>query len=85
MEQSLRCYHRKHGGKRSMRFRRSQRRYGVTFEQCRNIISYFVEGLSIDRIVFLTGLTKAKIAEVLFLTREVMLRDKTLDNRGVAA
>ena len=85
MEQSLRCYHRKHARKRSMRLRQTRRRYGVTFEQCRNIIRYFVEGLSVDRMVYLTGLTKTKIVEVLFLTREVMLRDKNLDNRGIAA
>ena len=85
MEQSLRCYPRKHERKRSMRLRRTQPRYGVTFEQCRNIIRYFVEGLSVDRMVYLTGLTKTKIVELLFLTREVMLRDKKLDNRGITA
>ena len=85
MERSLRCNHGKHERKRSMRLRRTQRRYGVTFEQCRNIIRYFVEGLSVDRMVYLTGLTKTKIVEVLFLTRAVMLRDKKLDNRGIAA
>jgi len=36
-------------------------------------------------MVYLTGLTKTKIVEVLLLTREVMLRDKKLDNGGIAA
>jgi hypothetical protein len=85
MEQSLHCCHRKHERKGRARLRRTECRYGVTLEQCRNIIRYFVEGLSIDRMVYLTGLTKTKIVEVLFLTREVMLRDKNLDNRGIAA
>ena len=85
MEQCLRCYHRKHERKRGMRLRQTQRSYAVTFEQCRNIIRYFVEGLSVDRMVYLTGLTKTKIVKVLFLTRELMRRDKKLDNRGIAA
>jgi hypothetical protein len=55
-----------------------RRRYEVTFEECRGILRLFISGLSIENIVRLTGLRESRIVEVLFVTRELLLRDRKM-------
>jgi hypothetical protein len=75
--------HRRARRMRRMRFRAVRRKYEVTFEECRGIIRLFISGISIENIVRLTGLSKSRIVEVLFLTRELLLRDREPGTRSL--
>jgi hypothetical protein len=57
--------------RRSLRVAR--RKYMLTFAQCQKIIKLFIKGFSVTMIMENTGLTRGKILEVLYLTREMLL------------
>jgi hypothetical protein len=58
--------------RRSLRVAR--RKYMLTFAQCQKIIKLFIKGFSVAMIMENTGLAREKILEVLYLTREMLLR-----------
>jgi len=59
-----------------MKLRAVKRKYEVNFDECRRIIQLFITGISIENMVRLTGLHKSRIVEILFLTRELLLKDR---------
>ena len=56
------------------RLRSAKRRTKITFLQCRGIIKLFIKGVSIEKIVDRTGLSRRKIMQVLNVTRQVLAR-----------
>jgi hypothetical protein len=56
------------------RLRSAKRRTKVTFLQCRGIIKLFIKGVSIEKIVDRTGLSRRKITQVLKVTRQILAR-----------
>lgn len=66
-----------------MRLKSAKRKCELTFEQCRKVVKLFIKGLSIDKMAYLTGLKKANILEVLFITRELLARERKLASRGL--
>jgi len=60
-----------------------RRKYEVTFEECCGIIRLFISGISIESMARLTGLRKNRIIEVLFVTRELLLRDREMGRRSL--
>jgi hypothetical protein len=56
------------------RLRSARRRTRITFLQCRGIIKLFIEGVSIEKIVDRTGLSRRKIMQVLNVTRQILAR-----------
>ena len=66
-----------------MKLRSAKRKYELTFEQCRKVIKLFIKGLSVDKMAYMTGLRKSKIIEVLFLTRELLARERKLTSQGL--
>ena len=63
-----------------MKLKAVQRKYVVTFEECRRVIQLFMTGISVENMVRLTGLHRSKIFEVLFVTRELLL---SKEERGI--
>jgi len=56
------------------RLRSARRRTRITFLQCRGIIKLFIKGVSIEKIVDRTGLSKRRIMQVLNVTRQILAR-----------
>jgi len=54
--------------------RSAKRRTRITFLQCRRVIRLFIKGVSIEKIVDLTGLSRRKITQVLNVTRQILAR-----------
>jgi hypothetical protein len=63
-------------------FRCAKRGHRITFVQCRRIIKLFIKGFSINEIVDRTGLGRQKVIQVLYVTKEIMLREKIWCPRG---
>jgi hypothetical protein len=56
------------------RLRSARRRTKITFLQCRRIINLFIKGVSIEKIIDRTGLSRRKITQVLDVTRQILAR-----------
>ena len=56
------------------RLRSAKRRTRITFLQCRGIIKLFIKGVSIEKIVDRTGISRRKIMQVLKVTRQILAR-----------
>jgi hypothetical protein len=54
------------------RLRSAKRRTKITFLQCRGIIKLFIKGVSVEKIVDRTGLSRRKIMQVLKVTRQIL-------------
>ena len=68
---------------RRMKLGAVRRKYEVTFEECCGIVRLFISGISIENMARLTGLSKSRILEVLFVTRELLLRDRKMGRRSL--
>jgi hypothetical protein len=74
---------RRTGRIRSMKLRNVKRKYEVPFEECRRIIQLFINGISIENMVGLTGLQKSRVVEILLVTRELLLRGHEVGGRSL--
>ena len=54
--------------------RSARRRTKITFLQCRGIITLFIKGMSIEKIVDRTGISRRRIMQVLKVTRQILAR-----------
>jgi hypothetical protein len=54
------------------RLRSAKRRTKITFLQCRGIIKLFIKGVSVEKIVDRTGISRRKIMQVLKVTRQIL-------------
>jgi hypothetical protein len=56
------------------RLRSAKRRTRITFLQCRGVIKLFINGVSLEKIVDRTGISRRKIMQVLKVTRQILAR-----------
>jgi len=56
------------------KLRSAKRRTRITFLQCRGIIKLFINGVSVEKIVDRTGISRRKIMQVLKVTRQILAR-----------
>ena len=56
------------------KLRSAKRRTRITFLQCRGIIKLFINGVSVEKIVDRTGISRRKIMQVLNVTRQILAR-----------
>lgn len=57
------------------RLRSAGRRTRITFLQCRGIIKLVIQGVSVEKIVDRTGISKSKIMQVLKVTKQILAQD----------
>jgi hypothetical protein len=47
----------------------------MTFLQCRGILQLVIKGVSVEKIVDRTGISRRKIMQVLKVTKQILARD----------